>query len=136
MLGSVREDGIADAGRLAAARANELDVRNMELPFHLRDPAFGIFLALAQINCLVIDLLDQKPRLFRKGPHHAAFFPAILALGHDHFITFTDLHNLNDLRRERNDLGKITITELTGYGAKNAGPARVLLVIDQDNGIR
>ncbi len=102
----------------------------MELPFHLRDSALGIFLALAQITSPVIDLLDQNLPFFRECAHHATFFPGILALGHDHFITFTDLHNLNDLRRERDDLGKTTITELTRHGAKDACPARVLLVID------
>jgi hypothetical protein len=58
VLGPVRKNGISYAGRFAAARTNELDVRNMEFSFHLRDPALGIFLALPQITCAVIDLLD------------------------------------------------------------------------------
>src|SRR5439155_15369530 len=80
------------------------------------------------------DALDHHAALLRQHVHDPAGPAAVLAAHHLDLVVLLDLdpwHDLQHLRRERDDLHEPFLTELPRHRPEDAGPPRVLLLVDQ-----
>src|SRR6185437_8684619 len=136
-LAAILERLVADPGRLAGARIDMGDVRDVDRQL-LLDDAAGVTHALLGVAAGDMDALDDKPRFGRKNAQHFALLALVAAADDDNVIALLDLqlrHGSEHLRRQRRDLEKFARPQLAGDRAEHAGPDRLVLAGDQHRGV-
>src|SRR5262249_8187649 len=139
-LGAVVVVVHADPDTAAARLAEQQHVGDVDGRFLGQPPAARVLLARLEVLVHQVDAFDQDLALLGENAEDAAG-PAILGvLADDHFhqVFFANVHGLTRLDHlggQADDLQETAVAQLAGHGPEDAGAARVLLVVDQDDGV-
>src|ERR1035441_6083298 len=77
---------------------------------------------------------DDGPSLGGNGTDHIGLLAPVLAGQHLDLVTLANSH-LQHLRCQRDDPHEALVAQLSAYRAEDAGPAWLLLIIDEDCGV-
>src|SRR5690349_82872 len=147
-LRAVRQNRVADPRVLAATRANDHHVGNIDGRFLFHDPALDV---LRRVGTRVAlddaDVLDDH-RVFREvNEKHAAGLSGVLASQHFDLVALANLnpqplgpcvfqcHELPNLRSQRNDLGEFLLAQFARHRAKHARADGLAGIVDEHRGI-
>src|SRR5579859_5564993 len=143
-LRAVRQNRVADPRVLAAARANDHHVGNVDGRFFFHDPALDV---LRRVGTRVAlddaDVLDDHGVFCCVHEKHAPAFSSVFAGQHLDLIALADLdpvplrsfvcqcHDLPNLRSQRNDLGKFLFAQFARNRAEHARANRLAGIVDE-----
>src|SRR5947208_12710761 len=139
----------SDAGRPVAGRTHEHHARDRQRRRLLDDaarrdlraahPARVAQRTRPRVPLDQVEILDEHLAVPRHRVDDAALLAAVLAGEDVHGVAFADFHRvrheLQNLRRERDDLHEVLLAQLAGDRAEDAGSARVALIVDDHRGV-
>src|SRR5512136_941266 len=113
---AVLPGGVGHAGGLAALRAHHHDAGGVDGAGPLDDPAVGIHLAapLLEVALHGHELLDADPAGLVEHLEHLARLALLLAGEDLDGVVLADVHGLQHLRREADDLHELAGAQLAG----------------------
>src|SRR2546427_5560518 len=127
-------------GRSGVKALGQHDVGNVQGAFALDDRALGTVLIGVFLQVLLdhVRPFDDDAVLVAQDLKNLAALAALGARDNHYLISFFDvklLHNSNYFRRQRNYFHELLLPQLAGDGAENTGAARVILIVNDDDGI-
>src|SRR6185312_14288774 len=127
VLGAPRGDALA---------APERHVRHVHRAFLLQDAPARIALGRLGVPLDHVDPLDHHPVLLGQQAQHAAALRLLLTGDDDDLIALANVHDLQNLRRERDDLHEALGAQLASHRPEDAGSDRLVVLVDQHRRVR
>src|SRR5579859_5974110 len=144
---SIGQNGVADAGVLSAAGADDQHVRDVHRAFFFHNAALDV---LVRIRARVT--LDDVGVLHNNGVLrgiHGQYAPALAGVAPGHHLHLVALANLNsylfcclcahfslpNFRSERDDLRELLLAQLSCHRPEHAGADGLICIVDQNRGV-